>query len=269
MEIIQTIIFCFIAAVVYYVRQDWIADNEKHRMRAYRRRKKEIKNKEKIIHSSQKTSDVQTTQLKILCLDRSGSMSSFGKEFKSGVDTYLNELVNIQGNNVTTYWSVVTFDDIIEHPIGEYGQVLCKYSQLRSEWIKPRGSTALHDGILAACETADKMLLYNHCNSEVEIIVFTDGQENSSSRINERQLNSLIKMKKKLGWTFTFLAANQDAVATGSSYGFDAGRSMTSSAGCQEFCWGQLAKTPVKERFSKAQRAGSVSHNDRRFLSNI
>ena len=84
--------------------------------------------------------------------------------------------------------------------------------------------------------------------------------ENASTKISQNDLQKLIKKYKKInGWTFTFLAANQDAIASGASFGFDAGRSMTSSVGRQMSSWKACA-SPMK--FSPAVRQASASVRD-------
>ena len=90
-------------------------------------------------------------------------------------------------------------------------------------------------------------------------VIFTDGMENASTKISQIDLQKLIKKYKKDGWTFTFLAANQDAIASGASFGFDAGRSMTSSVGRQMSSWKACA-SPMK--FSPAVRLASASVRD-------
>ena len=203
-------------------------------------------------------------ELKVLCLDRSGSMCTFGSEIKQGVDSYFKEVYEHASN---CRYSVVTFDDIIETPIGN--AQLSATSVLQESWITPRGSTALRDGILAAIETAQDMVdtgssVDSSQTTSVEIVIFTDGAENSSSNISQPDLTALIKKKKKEGWTFTFLAANQDAIATGAGYGFDPGRSLTSSAGHQRTTWKRAAS---KRKFTKSTRKKCVSKKDRIYLN--
>jgi hypothetical protein len=200
-------------------------------------------------------------ELKVLCLDRSGSMDTFGNEIKEGVDSYLQEVCR---KNKSVKWSTITFDDVIETPVAH--ERLTKASRLKSQWVSPRGATALRDGILSAVELAQSMQdnVSGNKTSQVEIVIFTDGQENASSRISQQELSELIKQHKRKGWIFTFLAANQDAVASGHNYGFDAGRSMTSSAGRQISTWKRAAS---KKKFTKKCRAKAVSKKDRHYLN--
>ena len=160
-------------------------------------------------------------------------MASFGNEVVGGVDSYFKV---INKNHPNVKYSIIAFDDIIETPC--YNQLLTEQSKLKAEWVEPRGCTALRDGILASIQCAESMLAKNNSKKvEIEIVIFTDGMENASEKISHHELTSKIKKYKLKGWTFTFLAANQDAVVTGSWFGFDAGRSMTSSVGKQNYTW--------------------------------
>ena len=65
----------------------------------------------------------------------------------------------------------------------------------------------------------------------VIVVVVTDGEENSSREHTAETVKALIKdQQEKYGWEFIFLAAGQDAIATGAGYGFAAGNSMTFNA---------------------------------------
>jgi hypothetical protein len=68
----------------------------------------------------------------------------------------------------------------------------------------------------------------------VVFVILTDGEENSSREYNLQAVRTLItQQKEKFNWDFVFLGANQDAVLTGTTMGFDAGSSMTYDAGSE------------------------------------
>jgi hypothetical protein len=89
--------------------------------------------------------------------------------------------------------------------------------------LKPRGSTALLDAIGFVVSEYDK---YN-CEGKTIVVVVTDGGENSSTEWAQTAIFDLINERKEQGWEFVFLAANQDAIKTAQSYGFDANSSMS------------------------------------------
>ena len=221
-----------------------------------------------IPHSLKKDNDTEATvekpqttdlEIKVLCIDRSGSMQSFGDEVIGGVDSYF-KVINKNHSNVR--YSIIAFDDIIETPC--YNELLTDQSKLNSVWFEPRGCTALRDGILESIQCAESMLSKNNAKDVgIEIIIFTDGIENASEKISHHELTSKIKKYKLKGWTFTFLAANQDAVSTGSRFGFDAGRSMTSSVGKQNYTWKRAGS---KKNFTQNCRMQSTSKKDRHYV---
>ena len=276
MDIFYLIILAMFFFMGYYnLNKDDVDDDDDTAPKRKGRKQRRSKSpKRKIQHSADQDSDTETLdkapttdlEIKVICLDRSGSMSSFGNEIKSGVDSYLKE---INQNNGNVKWSTITFDDIIETPVNN--QRLTNKSELKSTWIEPRGCTALRDGILASIECAESMINKNNDTLRpaktvgIEIVIFTDGMENASEKISQHELTSMIKKYKLKGWIFTFLAANQDAVATGSRFGFDAGRSMTSSAGAghQNFAWKRAAS---KKKFTKKCRSKATSKRDRHYV---
>ena len=97
----------------------------------------------------------------------------------------------------------------------------------------------------------------------------TDGHENSSREWTHESITDLIERHKEHGWTFIFLAANQDAIQTGAAFGFAAGSCATfdtSSAGvggafrsaasllCRAVCEREIS-------FTAAERAACFGHD--------
>jgi hypothetical protein len=68
------------------------------------------------------------------------------------------------------------------------------------------------------------------------VCIVTDGMENSSLEYTPEQVNDLITARKTAGWTFIFLAANQDAIAVGSTLKCRHVRDLLCNAG--RHCWG-------------------------------
>merc|ERR1712166_923376 len=191
MDIFYLIILAMFFFMGYYNLNKDDEDTAPKRKGRKQRRSKSPKrnNTEKNQHSD--------LEIKVICLDRSGSMSSFGNEIKSGVDSYLKEINQNHGN---IKWSTITFDDIIETPVNN--QRLTNESELKSTWIEPRGCTALRDGILASIECAESMINKNNDTLRpaktvgIEIVIFTDGMENASEKISQPELTSMIKKYK-------------------------------------------------------------------------
>ena len=203
-------------------KQIWIKTAFKRAKRNAKKLKKQ--QKEKKLQQEQEKKIHKQIQIKVLCIDRSGSMSDF-PNIKSGLDSWIQGItVGVLARNIL--WSIVTFDDIIEKPV--FNQSLLSTTSIDADWISPRGSTALYDGILAAIETAD---LISETSSQVEVVIFTDGHENDSKRIDLDELCQLITLRRdERGWVFTFLAANQNAVETATKLCVETGRALTVDA---------------------------------------
>jgi hypothetical protein len=79
--------------------------------------------------------------------------------------------------------------------------------------------TALFDAVLTGTQMMDINLKTS--KSKVLFVILTDGQENASRRLTSHHVfNTLVRSKRAQGWEFVFLAANQDAIATGQTFGF-------------------------------------------------
>merc|ERR1712083_368802 len=61
---------------------------------------------------------------------------------------------------------------------------------------------------------------------EIVVVTFTDGAENASREHSKSAIFSRIDGKKKDGWTFVFLGANQDSYAEGGRLGYSVGNTQ-------------------------------------------
>jgi uncharacterized protein YegL len=159
-------------------------------------------------------------------VDRSGSMASMQADAQGGLNSFIKDQKKEPGKCTLR---IDQFDTVYENVIKSTPiQDVKKYT------LSPRGGTALLDGIgrtvtdfgaeLAALPEAERP-------GNVIVVVVTDGGENSSQEWNAATVKELIKKQEdKYNWTFVFLAANQDAIAVGGQYGFNAGTSMTYDA---------------------------------------
>jgi hypothetical protein len=162
----------------------------------------------------------------LLVVDRSGSMNQIKSDMESGLNALLTEQRALPGLLTV---DLFTFDTEIKHV-----WKLANSPDLNVQ-IHPRGSTALLDAIGIAVTEFGRTLaeLPEHARpSTVQVVVVTDGLENASVEYNLVQVREMLRLQQETyGWDFVFLGANQDAVLTGTSLGFDAGSSMTFAAG--------------------------------------
>src|SRR4029434_689340 len=146
-------------------------------------------------------------------LDRSGSMGSCREPAIEGFNFFLLEQQRTEGLAKLT---LILFDDEYLVPIDALP--VAEILPLDNDSYVPRGSTALLDAIgrtidelgarLAALPEQDR-------RTQVIVAILTDGLENSSQNYSWQQVADAIKQQsEQYRWTFLFLGANQDAIAT-------------------------------------------------------
>ena len=91
---------------------------------------------------------------------------------------------------------------------------------LRPHEFVPRGGTPLLDATALLLDRAEA-----RCEAPTDnlVVVFTDGEENSSHEWTRARLFSRIGKLRSKGWTFVFLGANQDSYAEAGSLGISVG----------------------------------------------
>lgn len=165
----------------------------------------------------------------IICiLDRSGSMSSIIDDAIGGFNSFIDEQKKLDEPATVT---VALFDDQYELLYDNVDLKEVKRMK-KSDWL-PRGMTALYDAIGRTINTrvaAVKKMKKKDRPDKFLVVIVTDGHENASSEFNQQSIFSLIDKQKKNDWQFIFLAANQDAMKVGTSFGISAGNTLTFTA---------------------------------------
>lgn len=161
-------------------------------------------------------------------LDRSGSMSSMVEPAISGFNRLLREQQQAPGS---ARFSLVLFDDQYEVPFQSVP--ISEVVELDTRTFVPRGGTSLLDAIGRTIdELAKRLALTPRANHPDKVIVaiLTDGQENSSQRYSWQEIASRIsKLTEEDQWSFLFLGANQDAIATAGRMNIDRGNTANFS----------------------------------------
>lgn len=170
---------------------------------------------EEIINTNEKT--------QIVCvLDRSGSMGSIIEDAIGGFNEFIREQKKLEDEATMT---VALFDDKYELlfnniPIPEVPEFT------RETW-SPRGMTALYDAIgktINDVKIANSKLDKSDRPDKVLFCIITDGLENRSQEFKSGMIRTMIEeCEKEHGWSFVYLAANQDAFNVGSTFGISAG----------------------------------------------
>lgn len=161
----------------------------------------------------------------LVVIDRSGSMSNIRDDMVGGIRSLIATQAAQPGRLTIDLWS---FDDIVEN---EYTMASPDEVDVR---LVPRGSTALYDAIGRSVVHFGELLEAMDEDARpgtVQVIVVTDGEENSSREFTAEEIKRLVSQQTDTySWGFVFLGANQDAVLTGAKLGFSAGSSLTYSA---------------------------------------
>lgn len=190
----------------------------------------------------------------IFILDRSGSMGSIADDAIGGFNAFVEGICREDGDGRLT---LVLFDH--EYEVVHRSSPLADVPTLGAKTFVPRGTTALHDAIGKTLATA--MESYEkrepaHRPAGVTVAILTDGHENSSREYTSKQISALIdKAQREHGWTFVFLAANQDAIESARSMGIrsaDARNFDASSDGIVNALYS--LKVDVVERRQDAKR---------------
>ena len=159
-------------------------------------------------------------------LDRSGSMDSCRDAAIEGFNHFLGEQQQAEGLAKLT---LVLFDD--EYLVAAQSLPVPEVVALTRETYVPRNSTALLDAIgrtidelgvrLAEIPEADRP-------GQVIVAIVTDGLENASQRFTWKDVAAKIKHQTETyKWTFLFLGANQDAIATAAQMNIGAANAAT------------------------------------------
>lgn len=161
----------------------------------------------------------------LVVLDNSGSMSDIARTVEDSLAQVAREQAALPGDCT---FDLVRFSSEVHY---EQQNVAAKDFRPR---LSPSGMTALYDAIvfgvtwfrerLDDLDDADKPEF-------VQIVVATDGEENSSTAVDALLVRDTVAMHTQAyGWDFTFIGANQDAIMAGALLGFEGKKSMTFNA---------------------------------------
>lgn len=163
-------------------------------------------------------------RLRLLIIDRSGSISSILQGQQSGLDEFLSGEAALPGEAAFSLWD---FDAEIRCIAS-----LAPVADLQGYKIEPRGLTALWDAIGQAVTAEGAKLAAlpeDQRPEDVTVIISTDGlntqpdQEWDAAGVKKL----LAGQQAQYGWRVLFLGANQDAVLEGQKYGVAGGQSVS------------------------------------------
>jgi len=194
-----------------------------------------------------------THQIVEAIVDRSGSMGVLWTSTSQGMDFFLHSQRRIaREKKIKTLFSLTTFDDVADTYYEKVDLASFNLPLLDADkhaMFYPRGFTLLRDTLmrrLCAASRARKELLASMTPAERAganvgglILINTDGEDNQSRLFTADNIDEKVTQMKADGFTFTFMAANQDALRTAASFGIGAGAAITFAPTPQanEACW--------------------------------
>ena len=156
-------------------------------------------------------------------------MQSIAREAVGSFNLFITEQLAQPGDAKLT---LVLFNTVNIVPFDHFS--LREVPMLSLEAYSPTGSTALLDAIGETIDSIGNRLA--HLKEEdrpgkVIVAILTDGEENSSVKWSEEHIAQKIRHQTEVyKWSFLFLGANQDAIATASNLNINAVNAASFSA---------------------------------------
>ena len=149
----------------------------------------------------------------LIILDESGSMSNIERQAVSAVNETIQSVRKAQEENPGQNYHLslyvfsghgmegvrmvrdrVPVENIDDFLMGEYG---------------PNGCTPLYDAMGTGIS---HLKASTRKGDPVLVTIITDGMENSSREYSQTAIQHIVSERRKEGWTFAYIGANQDAV---------------------------------------------------------
>ena len=173
-----------------------------------------------------------------IVLDASGSMASIEDDTKGSFNSFLKSQKEAGGKTV---FDLYQFSDQVKR-IVEHVDLATFTDDLMAKY-NCSGCTALNDAVCTAIDTLGKELAAMKEDERPENVVFviiTDGMENASKEFSSEDVKKRIKEQTDTyKWNFQYLAANQDAFASGGRLGISKDSCVNFKAdshGIREMC---------------------------------
>ena len=183
----------------------------------------------------------------LIILDASGSMYSIRNEAIAGVVETVQTIRTAQEDNADQeqMFSLVVFNG--KRIATVYDRMpIAKVSDFNEKDYLPTNNTPLYDAMGDSITNLQRSIDEKD-NALVTII--TDGYENASMEWNHQRVFHLVEDLKKKNWLFTYIGANQNALAVAKGMGIDHSMNFTSSA------------DGTKAMFMKEQRSRTAFYN--------
>jgi len=179
--------------------------------------------------------------------DRSGSTCNIAAAQMTGLQKCIDDRrEDALTTGAVCFVSITTFDDESTTYTSEWSETSDEYANIKNvpkvlnvqSMLEPRGCTRLIDTAYERASAFETKMTeiqdsLKGKDNEKLVAVFalsTDGMDNASNQHRIQDLNAIITRLRKRGAQMMFLAANQDAIATGNTFGFAESHAMTFGA---------------------------------------
>jgi ADP-ribosylglycohydrolase len=149
-------------------------------------------------------------------IDRSGSMQHMVGDVIGGYNEFVKEQQAAEGK--CTFTSV-QFDSTEPFKVNIDAADINEVPELTTNDYEPRGLTPLLDAFGMLIKSVAKREESLEKPEDQILVIFTDGQENASTKWTYEVLFNLVAEKEAEGWTFVFMGANQDSYNVGGQLG--------------------------------------------------
>ena len=163
----------------------------------------------------------------LIVLDASGSMYSIRNEAIAGVVETVQTIRTAQTENTDQeqLLSLVIFNG--KRIATVYDRMpITKVLDFSEKDYQPTDNTPLFD---AMGNSITNLHRYIDEDDNVLVTIITDGYENASREWSHQRIFQLVEDLKKKNWLFTYIGANQDALAVAKEMGIDHGMNFSSS----------------------------------------
>lgn len=154
-------------------------------------------------------------------LDETGSMFKQADQVISAFNEYVSSLaLSDDADNIR--FTLTQFNNQQGARVVHDKAAISKVPLLNKTTYSPNAATPLYDAIGQTVLSLEKgKKRHNRL-----VVIQTDGYENCSVEFSRDDIFKLIELKKKEGWTFAFLGADQDAYAASASIGISHGNTL-------------------------------------------
>ncbi|MFM7807369.1 MAG: vWA domain-containing protein [Planctomycetota bacterium] len=159
-------------------------------------------------------------------LDRTGSMESIRQDTIGGFNGFLREQ---QAQPTPATFTLVQFDSQAPYEVLHSFTPIGMIPPLTEASYVPRAGTPLFDAIgrgITDLEGRLEAMPADQRPAKVVFVIVTDGHENASREFTGRRVKAMIEARRRGGWNFVFLSADEQAIPDGDSVGIDTDYSL-------------------------------------------